>query len=330
MRVDIIIIKKLILIIKYNFKYLSSISFIHYGIGIYPGTIFINHSCLPNSVGCVKNNGKVIEYRAVSDIKIGEEITCSYVEEYETREHRQKFLLKNYHFKCKCLRCVVPFSESVDRYLNGFYCNECKNELTVVKEKEKREKEEEEKEDNEEEGEDEDKSNNNEKYECIKCKKIYEKKYLINKYKKISEFFLNARSVIKYNKRESMNIIKQIIESNDISYLNPYHTKTIRIYMVYLVLSMESKSHQEFVIYWNKMLDSYKYILGKDFLSLLSLYILFIKEFMTNFREDDHDSSSDELRVALRNIEEGDRIARNCCGSNHEISEFTHAMSESV
>lgn len=178
MRVDKEIIKKLILIVKYNYKPIFNSIFINNGIGYYPGVIFINHSCRPNSDYCYKNNYKTIEFRALCDIKKDDEITCCYVEPLESTLNRQKFLLNNYNFICKCDRCLDDNNES------DFICIDCKSELIY---------------------------NNNNKYECQKCKKIYDKDILYNKYDKVDEFFNVGISTMENDRREGMIVLKVLI-----------------------------------------------------------------------------------------------------------------------
>jgi len=71
----------------------------------------INHSCRPNAC-CflgLKNTNSPIEIRAVADIKEGEEITISYVNEYDyglqDRKSRQEVLLRGRFFLCQCEYC---------------------------------------------------------------------------------------------------------------------------------------------------------------------------------------------------------------------------------
>merc|ERR1712242_138032 len=77
-------------------------SFNRYGLRI--KTSRINHSCKPNAVRLGN------EIRAISNIKIGEEITISYAEEsfglgMQSKEKRQDILKSDFCFICRCEFC---------------------------------------------------------------------------------------------------------------------------------------------------------------------------------------------------------------------------------
>eukprot|EP01053_Blabericola_migrator_P005618 Blabericola_migrator_1__5617@NODE_2858_length_2274_cov_82_594472_g1794_i0_p2_GENE_NODE_2858_length_2274_cov_82_594472_g1794_i0NODE_2858_length_2274_cov_82_594472_g1794_i0_p2_ORF_typecomplete_len186_score19_80SET/PF00856_28/2_9e11SET/PF00856_28/1_5e03_NODE_2858_length_2274_cov_82_594472_g1794_i05701127 len=77
---------------------------------IYKHAVRINHSCNPNLV-CNSNNG-VLVYVAVRDIEKDEELTTSYISDlYAPRHERQRRLLKDRLFHCRCARCC----ETADR-----------------------------------------------------------------------------------------------------------------------------------------------------------------------------------------------------------------------
>jgi len=80
---------------------------------LFNGTI-INHSCLPNTIfGEVDD--KMI-FKAVRDIKIGEEIYDNYVDITLCKSERNKHLLNQYGFLCNCERCSETKDSIVKNY----------------------------------------------------------------------------------------------------------------------------------------------------------------------------------------------------------------------
>jgi len=79
-------------------------------VGIFPSLSFINHSCCPNSKWSqVKGNMEMKEVMALTMIKKGEEITCSYFGDaqemaFASRNERQQFL-ESWNFGCSCVLC---------------------------------------------------------------------------------------------------------------------------------------------------------------------------------------------------------------------------------
>ena len=87
-------------------------------VGIFPRLSFINHSCSPNAKWSqVEGNMERKEVRALTRIKKGEEITCSYFGDAEdmvfaSREERQQFL-ESWNFECKCVLCSLNQEEFI-------------------------------------------------------------------------------------------------------------------------------------------------------------------------------------------------------------------------
>ncbi|KUJ11294.1 SET domain-containing protein [Mollisia scopiformis] len=73
------------------------------GLCFEPTLALANHSCSPNAV--VVFDGRAISFRALSDIKKGEEIRISYIENTQTRENRGAELEHRYFFTCQCEKC---------------------------------------------------------------------------------------------------------------------------------------------------------------------------------------------------------------------------------
>lgn len=86
------------------------------GTTIYPivGGLF-RHSCNPNAV--LVTSGRSTIAVTIQPIKMGDEITISYMpEELEySKKNRQKSLLKQYKFQCKCKRCTSPATMTQSR-----------------------------------------------------------------------------------------------------------------------------------------------------------------------------------------------------------------------
>lgn len=63
----------------------------------------INHSCKPNAAHCSPAGKRI--FHAMHDIKAGEEISISYIEETMTRARRQFELARLWDFDCSCEHC---------------------------------------------------------------------------------------------------------------------------------------------------------------------------------------------------------------------------------
>ena len=92
-----------------------------FGLGLYCRVSLLNHSCQPNchyqgaQYGCMT----VHTNTAVAN---GEELTVHYCDLYESREERQRQLLREKGFVCACVRCSDDIGRSVDRLVAGVYC----------------------------------------------------------------------------------------------------------------------------------------------------------------------------------------------------------------
>ncbi|XP_077293584.1 SET and MYND domain containing, class 5 [Arctopsyche grandis] len=84
------------------------------GSGIYSLQSICNHSCIPNAEPSFPYGNHCLQLKAVTDIKPGDEILISYLDECmltRSKHSRQKELASNYLFTCNCARCA---SESGD------------------------------------------------------------------------------------------------------------------------------------------------------------------------------------------------------------------------
>ena len=77
------------------------------GAGMYQITSFVNHSCLPNAT--YLTNGPKYGYKMIlkakKEIKKGEQIFISYIEDQKYEDRKIK--LSQYGFDCKCLACQM-------------------------------------------------------------------------------------------------------------------------------------------------------------------------------------------------------------------------------
>lgn len=81
------------------------------GLGLYLCAATINHSCAPNA--CQTFIGDKLYVRTTSKIKVGEEITISYVDCAMPSRRRRAQLQSLYGFSCYCTRCCVASSASI-------------------------------------------------------------------------------------------------------------------------------------------------------------------------------------------------------------------------
>ncbi|CAM9294139.1 unnamed protein product [Scytosiphon promiscuus] len=91
------------------------------GVGLFPLTAMINHSCRPNCT-FVYFEGK-LEVRALEAISAGSELSVYYIDLLQNTSARRKELLLSKHFLCKCSRCDNP--GAIDGYLDGVCCVDC-------------------------------------------------------------------------------------------------------------------------------------------------------------------------------------------------------------
>ena len=78
------------------------------GSGHYPTVARLNHSCDPNIEWRSVNGSNRIEFVALRDIRAGEELFISYIDQSESRETRQFELENLYGFTCSCSKCCIP------------------------------------------------------------------------------------------------------------------------------------------------------------------------------------------------------------------------------
>ena len=85
-----------------------------YGLALYPGAVFFNHSCLPNVCHITSETGEMTFF-ALRDLKAGEEAMICYVQPENTAQalnpesgkERRAGLKDHFFFDCDCERCDV-------------------------------------------------------------------------------------------------------------------------------------------------------------------------------------------------------------------------------
>lgn len=99
------------------------------GTTIYPivGSLF-RHSCNPNAV--LVTSGRSTVAVTIQPIKMGDEITISYIPEEldRSKKNRQKVLVKKFNVECKCKRCMNP-STAGNNNSNGSVSSQFKNDI---------------------------------------------------------------------------------------------------------------------------------------------------------------------------------------------------------
>lgn len=77
------------------------------GHGIYPSAaVGLNHDCSPNCCVDGEGPGTVMRVFSLRDIEEGEELCISYVDVNEPGPIRRRDLQQQYHFECRCKRCL--------------------------------------------------------------------------------------------------------------------------------------------------------------------------------------------------------------------------------
>lgn len=84
------------------------------GTGLYTIQSKINHSCAPNAEITFPHSNHILTVKALSEIKPGDEICISYLDECalsRSRHSRQKELKENYLFLCQCPMCAEQIDD---------------------------------------------------------------------------------------------------------------------------------------------------------------------------------------------------------------------------
>ena len=67
----------------------------------------MNHSCDPNVISSSSHNDHRVTFTAVKEIRAGDQLTISYIDEHLPLEKRQELLRKFYGFNCRCDFCIA-------------------------------------------------------------------------------------------------------------------------------------------------------------------------------------------------------------------------------
>ena len=97
-------------------------SFDELGMTFDPTLALLNHSCNPNAAVVFDRN--MASVRSIRDIKSGEQITISYIDNTFKRATRRQQLRNQYFFDCRCEGCEPPNNEFTGR--DSWLCESCK------------------------------------------------------------------------------------------------------------------------------------------------------------------------------------------------------------
>jgi len=101
------------------------------GLAVYPITsLFFRQSCDPNCT--LTYEGTNVQIFTIKPVKVGEELSISFVDLYQSRYERGQEIYMKRHEWCQCPRCTEAIDQSVDRYLCGLLCDECKKDVYPV------------------------------------------------------------------------------------------------------------------------------------------------------------------------------------------------------
>ena len=97
-------------------------SFDELGMTFDPTLALLNHSCNPNAAVVFDRN--MASVRSIRDIKSGEQITISYIDNTFKRATRRQQLRNQYFFDCRCEGCEPPNNKFTGR--DSWLCESCK------------------------------------------------------------------------------------------------------------------------------------------------------------------------------------------------------------
>lgn len=113
--------------IKINGFSICDGEYVAMGVGLYYMPSFMNHSCKPNTIQTFlygQHKLPVVILTAFEDIRSGQEICISYVDNSCPRHIRRKRLSNDYFFWCSCEACK---DDDYNSRLSGIKCPQCTN-----------------------------------------------------------------------------------------------------------------------------------------------------------------------------------------------------------
>ncbi|KAL0225175.1 hypothetical protein RCL1_003087 [Eukaryota sp. TZLM3-RCL] len=100
------------------------------GVALFPDFSNLEHSCYPNAI-LAAVPGKVLQLRALTEIKEGDQITVSKLSTLYMPTSERKSELESMGIDCKCDRCTSEEWLKIDEMLHGMTCH-CGGLLKVV------------------------------------------------------------------------------------------------------------------------------------------------------------------------------------------------------
>jgi hypothetical protein len=101
------------------------------GLAVYPMTsLFFRQSCDPNCT--ITYEGTNVQIFTIKPVKVGEELCVSFVDLYQSRYERGQEIYMKRHEWCECSRCTEDINKSVDKFVCGLLCDECKKDVYPV------------------------------------------------------------------------------------------------------------------------------------------------------------------------------------------------------
>ncbi|KAK8807372.1 hypothetical protein WA158_004131 [Blastocystis sp. Blastoise] len=266
---------RLLLILRYNATPIKD-AMNSLGTGIYPTGAYINHSCLPNICLREINGGDTLVFRAIRDIKKGEEVCYSYIDTMLNRETRLSVLKQSFLFTCKCPRCFIGAKTSLAGTNMNYYrsskqdefvCNAlvCKNEshehtiscycrasINIS-------------------------NNSKDSVQCVRCSTIHTVKQYVECMNTIQNSLKSLLLNIDGNTNQIASIIYELLNSQYISILGPYNTTLYSLIPTVLYLDL-SDIHNPVVYHFLlrficQSIDCYKYIMDIEDDTLALLYM---------------------------------------------------------
>ena len=99
------------------------------GKGLYPIFSTVNHDCLSNAKFKVDPDSWILQLKAQSAIKKGQEITVQYLSTILGTHKRRKKIKSEWYFECECQRCSDPTEN--DTFVSALICEACEEDYLL-------------------------------------------------------------------------------------------------------------------------------------------------------------------------------------------------------